>query len=77
MKYLASGGGVFFTDQHLEPETTPCQMIAHAAGSIGLDHSINAGGFEFALRQVGLDLRSEDLNQNEFVMVHEVIICQP
>jgi hypothetical protein len=74
MKHLASGGGVFFTNQHLEPETTPCQMIAHAAGSIGLDHGINAGGFEFALRKVGFDLRGEGINDHEFAVIHAMII---
>src|SRR5579864_1636454 len=49
-------GGVFLADQQLEPETTPRQMIAHTASSIGLDHHVDASGFENTFRNVGLAL---------------------
>lgn len=76
VKYLASGSGVFIADQHFEPEATPCQMIAHAAGGVRLDHGIDAGGFEHTLGKVRLSFRPEGLNQNEFAVVHKAIICQ-
>src|SRR3989442_5868166 len=49
-------------------------MVAHAASSVGLDHRINACRFEHALRKVGLDLRSECLNDNQRTVLHVVII---
>ena len=48
-KNLVSGSRIFFTDQDFEAEAAPGQMISHAAGSISLDHGVDAGGFEFAL----------------------------
>jgi len=76
VKYFASGSGVFIADQHLEPEAAPCQMIAHAAGGVRLDHGIDAGGFEHTLGKVRLSFRPEGLNQNEFAVVHKAIIWQ-
>ena len=36
LKDVVSLGGIFFTHQDFEPEAAPCEMVAHAASSIGL-----------------------------------------
>lgn len=40
-------------------------MVAHAARSVGLNHGINAGGFEEALGEVSFTLRRESLCDDE------------
>ena len=67
-------GGVFFADQDFEAETAPGQVIAHAASAVGLDHGVNASGFEGALGEIGFGLGGEAVNDCEFAVIHEVII---
>ena len=68
---LTRGFGVFLTDEDFETEAAPSQVIAHAAGSVGLNRGVDASGFESALGEVGFDLRGEPVNNCEFAAIHE------
>ena len=74
LKYMVRLRSFFFTDQDFETEPTPCQMVAHATGSIGLNHGVNARGFERSLGKVGFDLRGKAVNDHEFAAIHAAII---
>jgi len=74
IKQVVSFGGVFFTDQDFETQAAPGEMVAHAAGSVGLNHSVNAGGFESALGKIGFDLRGEAVDDRELTVIHGNII---
>jgi len=71
---LTRGIRVFIADEDFEAEAAPCQMVAHAARSVSLNHGVDARRIEHAFRKVRLHLRSECLNLNEFAMVHDTII---
>src|SRR6266581_9352286 len=50
-------------------------MIAHATCTVSLNHGVNACGFEHALGNVGLNLGSEGLNDNQVIVTHAFIVC--
>jgi hypothetical protein len=74
MKQLLSRLRVFLAHENLEPETTPRQMIAHAARSVGLNKSIKTSGLEDRFGQVRFYLRSEGLQYNKLAVAHVPII---
>lgn len=76
LKHVVRLGGIFFTHQDFEAEAAPGQMIAHAAGSVGLNRGVDARGFESALGKISFDLRGEAVNDHEFAAIHALIICQ-
>lgn len=76
MKHVVRGRSVFFTDEHLEAEAAPGEMVTHAAGSVGLDHGGNACGFENTFSEVGFGLGGEGIYDYEFAAIHALIICQ-
>src|SRR5882762_4131679 len=49
-------------------------MIAHATCTVSLNHGVNACRFERALGNVGLNLGSEGLNDNQVIMAHAFIV---
>jgi len=49
-------------------------MIAHATCTVSLNHGVNACGFEHALGNVGLNLGSEGLNDNQVIVTHAFIV---
>jgi hypothetical protein len=49
-------------------------VLAHPADGIGLDHGINARGFEQALGNVRINWCSEYLNDNKVTVRHAAII---
>ena len=74
LKHVVSLGGIFFTHQDFETKPAPCEMVAHAASSVGLNHRVNAGGFERTFGKIGFDLRGETVNDREFATIHDFII---
>ncbi len=66
--------GVLLTDQQLEAETAPSQMVAHAASPVGLDHGVNACRFQHGSRKVRFDFGCEPLNDNKSDLLHAEII---
>ncbi len=74
VKQLAGFRSILFTHEDFEAQAAPGQVLAHAADSIGLDHGVDACGFEGAFGEVGFDLRGEAVDDHEFAVVHGVII---
>jgi hypothetical protein len=49
-------------------------MVAHAAGSVGLNHGVNACRFQHGSRKVRFDFGCEPLNDNKSDLLHAEII---
>jgi len=63
-------GEVFFTDENLESEARPCQVLTHATDAVGLDGGGDVGGVEFADGQFGFGAGAVGVNDDKIGMVH-------
>ncbi|HYL62591.1 MAG TPA: hypothetical protein VE077_08210 [Candidatus Methylomirabilis sp.] len=62
--------GVILANEEFESGARPSEMIAHAAGGVGLDHRVDPGGLKGALSKFGLGPAAKRLNDNEIREFH-------
>ena len=67
---VAGGGGVFFADEELEAGAGPGEVLAHASGSVRLNHGSDASGIELCFGQIGLGAGVVGVHENEIGLVH-------
>src|SRR5439155_12753816 len=74
LKHVARVRGVLIAHQYFIPAAGPGKVGPHAAGCVGLDHRVNARGFERALRHIRLRLATECVNDNKISVSHPSIL---
>src|SRR5215471_18267481 len=67
---LEGCGCVFLAHQDSESGAGPRNVRPHATGCVGLNHSVNTGGFESALRYFSFRFTAEILHDDELGFIH-------